>query len=107
MFEKSIDMPEHIEPSKPWPRPDRIVRGDMLEVCKHLESKGLPIPVCTCEACGKTMWKEGHWFQCPDCGALSTQYGGTFTHCKASDEWKKSCATAKEYIQSISLIKSY
>lgn len=37
-----------------------------------------PIPTIPCFGCGGTIWRQGHWFQCPDCGMLSTAFGGQY-----------------------------
>ncbi len=37
-----------------------------------------------CDSCGETIWRQDTWFQCPDCFALSTAYGGLFTHAKGA-----------------------
>ena len=38
------------------------------------------IPVMRCDNCYGTIHRDGIRFQCPECGALSTAYGGLFTH---------------------------
>ena len=39
-----------------------------------------PICVKQCNNCGGSIWRQDQWFQCIKCGALSTAYGGLFTH---------------------------
>ena len=58
------------------------------------------IPVMRCDNCFGTIHRDGTWFQCPECGALSTSYGGLFTHMadetKAVRLRKERLALAKE-----------
>lgn len=73
---------------------------------KKLKSKGLPFPLKRCDCCGKTMFKKGHWIQCPDCGNISDRFGGTFPNISpakgecsgASDDWVKECRKAREFL---------
>lgn len=44
------------------------------------QERGLPIPLMECPVCHGTIWKHRQWRQCPDCGALTTEFGGIFTH---------------------------
>lgn len=39
-----------------------------------------PVPVKPCQNCGRVIWRQGSWFQCPDCGCLSTTYGGYYAN---------------------------
>lgn len=68
---------------------------DLLTACAQLEAEGLPIPAQQCDNCGETIWRWGTWFQCPNCGAQTTEYGGLFTHNQASEEWRANCAKAQ------------
>jgi hypothetical protein len=43
---------------------------------KNLDNE--PIPLMQCRICSGTIWKDGYWRQCPDCGALSTEFGGCY-----------------------------
>jgi uncharacterized Zn finger protein (UPF0148 family) len=73
---------------------------DLIAACEILEQQGLPIPSQQCDNCLKTIYRKDHRFQCPDCGARSTQYGGLFTHAgKASQEWIDACAEAQKFIK--------
>lgn len=70
----------------------------MLELVTALEEQGLPFPLSQCSACGETLFKQGHWIQCPDCGALSTAYGGSYRS-TASSNWKAYCDASKSFIK--------
>ena len=75
-----------------------------LEICKQLEAQGLPFPLQQCGACSSVIYKKGEWRQCPDCGALTTAFGGLFMHAGvASDEWKDECKQAQTVIAKLQI----
>ena len=81
----------------------------------QLKREGLPIPLTSCQCCGKTMFMLGEQRQCPECGASTTAFGGCFpfltpdgSKYNRNNEWAKLCdkATArikhlKEYPEEI------
>ena len=71
----------------------------IIQACKVLEEEGLPIPIKECDSCDGTIFRRGVWFQCPDCGAMSTQYGGCYPWIPfpgdKSKEWDKEGEWAK------------
>lgn len=69
---------------------------NLIDACDQLEKEGLPIPVVGCDVCGSgTIWRKGQWFQCDNCGALSTAYGGRFTHTGVNAAWSTECQCAR------------
>ncbi len=74
----------------------------LIEACQILEQHGLPTPNQQCGNCHNTIYRQGDWFQCPDCGALSTQFGGLFTHAgRASDVWIADCSRSKAELEKL------
>jgi len=56
-----------------------------------------PLPVQQCGKCGNTIWKQVDWYQCPDCFALSTSYGGLFTHATGA---------SKEFLDAVNKVRN-
>lgn len=77
-----------------------LLTDKLLAVCADLEAAGLPTPSSQCGACKTgTFYRKDSLFQCPDCGALSTAFGGTFTHNgPASADWIAACTESKAQI---------
>ena len=74
---------------------------NFLSVIEHLEKEGLPIPIMTCQCCGGgTIFRKGSWFQCDVCGALSTQYGGTFPSEK-NEGWSIECDRSRQKMKEL------
>lgn len=73
---------------------DAQIPMSLFEACGILESEGMPLPVKQCGACHKTIWRKAAWFECPDCGAMSTSYGGLFTHKGINPAWADECLKA-------------
>lgn len=79
-----------------------------LEKINELEARNLPLPIQQCGNCGDTIYRLENWFQCPKCGAKSTQYGGLFKHRSetgvdwgASKEWVELCKQSKDFLDKI------
>lgn len=75
-----------------------------LEKINELEARNLPLPIQQCGNCGDTIYRLENWFQCPKCGAKSTQYGGLFPNISlnrelvsASKEWVELCKQSKDF----------
>jgi hypothetical protein len=77
-----------------------------LTIFTQLADQGLPVPLSPCNNCHGTIYKKDDWFQCPSCGALSTKYGGLFTHGgTASQEWIDSCKAADQFIAEYRIVE--
>jgi len=60
------------------------------------------VPVRHCDNCGGTIWREGNWFQCSGCGALSTPFGGIYPN-YGSD--MKEMPTSEEFVKRVNKAK--
>ena len=74
---------------------------DILKICQRLAAEKLPFPVMECEQCRGMIFRKDQWFQCPDCGALTTAFGGLFTHVEASEDWKAECQQSRRRMKEI------
>ena len=57
---------------------DRAEAFNLLAGKGRLDRMSVPVPVMPCQTCGGTIWRQDKWFQCPDCGEKSTEWGGHF-----------------------------
>ncbi len=78
---------------------------ELLHVCRELETYSLPIPVQRCGYCEGTIYRKDHWFQCPTCGCLSTEWGGMFPITPSGErggacqEWIDECDLASKMVE--------
>lgn len=63
----------------------------------------IPVPVRPCEGCNGTIWRQGDWFQCPDCGMLSTVFGGCYPNLGLDG---KPCGAVTEFKAAVEAVKN-
>lgn len=66
-----------------------------------LELNNLPLPSQKCPRCSKTIYVQDNWLQCPNCGTLSTAFGGYFSTEGVSDDWKLLCQQSEIILSTI------
>ena len=75
-----------------------------LEKIDHLISQNNPIPTMQCQSCEGTIFRVDTWFECPDCGCKSTEFGGVFPYLSlngesySNPEYKKACEESLNYL---------
>lgn len=63
------------------------------------KTKELPIPIKRCDICvNGIIFKSNTWFQCCDCGNVSTEWGGNFQIGEPSQEWKDLCRKSQSIL---------
>lgn len=80
-----------------------------LRSIDSLIAQNLPLPSSRCNNCGNgTIYVLNQRFQCPECGARSTQYGGIFPNIsikgealECDPEWKSLCERSKSELDKI------
>ena len=71
-----------------------------MDKINFLIANNRPIPVSHCNNCHGTIYKLNHWYECPNCGSTSTQYGGCYSSMtgESSHEWVDKCNQSKDYL---------
>jgi len=62
------------------------------------ENPQSPLPIERCDNCNGTIWRQDNLFQCPDCGTLSTAFGGTFSGLSKP---------SKDFVDSVNKVRHY